>query len=106
MVGGLDKKSRLRDKKEKEIVAFHETGHALIAESFPTTDPVNKISIIPRGISTPGYTLQLPTEERYLITRSELMDRMGEFLGEGLPKRLCSERSRRLPTMISFEPPT
>jgi cell division protease FtsH len=81
VLGGLEKKSRLMNKKEKEIVAYHETGHALMAESLPTADPVHKISIIPRGISALGYTLQLPTEDRYLMTRSELLDRMAVFLG-------------------------
>jgi cell division protease FtsH len=81
VLGGLEKKSRLMNKKEKEIVAYHETGHALMAESLPGADPVHKISIIPRGISALGYTLQLPTEDRYLMTRSELLDRMAVFLG-------------------------
>ncbi len=58
------------NKREKEIVAYHGTGHALVAESLQTTDPVHKISIIPRGISAFGYTLQLPTEDRYLMTKS------------------------------------
>jgi cell division protease FtsH len=81
VVAGLEKKSRLMNKKEKEIVAYHETGHALVAESLPTTDPVHKISIIPRGVSALGYTLQLPTEDRYLMTRTELLDRMTVLLG-------------------------
>lgn len=81
VLAGLEKKSRLMNKMEKEIVAYHETGHALMAESLPTTDPVHKISIIPRGISALGYTLQLPTEDRYLMTRSELLDRMAVLLG-------------------------
>jgi len=81
VVGGLEKKSRLMNPKEKEIVAYHETGHALAAEFLPNTDRVHKISIIPRGISALGYTLQLPTEDRYLMTRSELLDRMAVLLG-------------------------
>jgi cell division protease FtsH len=81
VVAGLEKRRRLMNKREKEIVAYHETGHALVAESLPTTDPVHKISIIPRGISALGYTLQLPTEDRYLMTRSELLDRMAVLLG-------------------------
>jgi cell division protease FtsH len=68
-------------KREKEIVAYHETGHALVAESLPTTDRVHKISIVPRGISALGYTLQLPTEDRYLMTRAELLERMTVVLG-------------------------
>jgi len=81
VVAGLEKKRRLINPREKEIVAYHEVGHALMAESLPTTDPVHKLSIIPRGISALGYTLQLPTEDRYLMTRSELMDRMAVLLG-------------------------
>ena len=81
VLGGLEKKSRLINKKEKEIVAYHETGHALIAEYLPTTDPVHKISIVPRGIAALGYTLQLPTEDRYLMTRSELIDKITVLMG-------------------------
>jgi cell division protease FtsH len=81
VVGGLQKKNRVMNKKEKEIVAYHETGHALIAETMPTADRVHKISIIPRGIAALGYTLQLPTQDRYLMTRQELMDRMSVLLG-------------------------
>lgn len=81
VIGGLEKKSRLINKKEKEIVAYHESGHALVAEYLPKTDPVHKISIVPRGIAALGYTLQLPTEDRYLMTRSELIDKMTVLLG-------------------------
>jgi cell division protease FtsH len=81
VVAGLEKKKRVMNKKEKEIVAYHETGHALMAEFLETTDPVHKISIIPRGIAALGYTLQLPTEDRYLMTKKELTDRMGVLLG-------------------------
>ena len=81
VVAGLEKKNRLMNKKEKEIIAFHESGHALVAESLPTTDPVYKISIIPRGMAALGYTMQLPTEDRYLMTKSELLDRLAVLLG-------------------------
>ncbi|MBP1748904.1 MAG: FtsH-2 peptidase [Deltaproteobacteria bacterium] len=81
VVAGLEKKKKVMSKKEKEIVAHHETGHALMAEFLETTDPVHKISIIPRGISALGYTMQLPTEDRYLMTRTELIDRMCVLLG-------------------------
>ncbi|MDD3845429.1 MAG: ATP-dependent zinc metalloprotease FtsH [Syntrophorhabdaceae bacterium] len=81
VVAGLEKRKRVMSKKEKEIVAYHETGHALMAESLETADPVHKISIIPRGISALGYTMQLPTEDRYLMTKSELIDRMCVLLG-------------------------
>ena len=78
---GLEKKKRLMNKKEKEIVAHHESGHALIACSIPHADPVRKISMIPRGIGALGYTLQKPTEDRYLMTKAELLDRIAILLG-------------------------
>jgi cell division protease FtsH len=81
VVAGLEKKRRLMSKKEKEIVAFHESGHAIVASLLPNADPVRRISIIPRGISALGYTLQLPTEDRYLMTKSELQDRLAVLLG-------------------------
>ncbi len=81
IVAGLEKKKRVMSKKEKEIVAVHETGHALVAESVPHGDPVHRISIIPRGIGALGYTLQLPTEDRYLMTKEELLDKIAVLLG-------------------------
>jgi cell division protease FtsH len=81
VVAGLEKKNRLMSKKEKEIVAFHESGHAIVASLLPNADPVRRISIIPRGISALGYTLQLPTEDRYLMTKTELLDRTAVLLG-------------------------
>jgi cell division protease FtsH len=81
VVAGLEKKARVMNPKERERVAYHEVGHALVAASVPTADPVHKISIIPRGIAALGYTLQLPTEDRYLLTRSELLDRLAILLG-------------------------
>jgi cell division protease FtsH len=73
---------------EKEIVAFHESGHAIVAESVEHADPVHKISIIPRGIAALGYTQQQPTEDRYLMTRSELLDRLAVFLGGRVAEEL------------------
>lgn len=81
VVAGLEKKRRLMSKKEKEIVAYHESGHAIVASHLPSADPVRRISIIPRGISALGYTLQLPTEDRYLMTKTELLERMAVLLG-------------------------
>lgn len=81
IMAGLEKKKRLMNKKEKEIVAHHESGHALIACSVPHADPVRKISMIPRGIGALGYTLQKPTEDRYLMTKAELLDRIAILLG-------------------------
>ncbi|MEK6589831.1 MAG: ATP-dependent zinc metalloprotease FtsH [Nitrospinota bacterium] len=80
-VAGLEKKRRVMSKKEQEIIAYHESGHALVAESVPYADKVHRISIIPRGIAALGYTLQLPTEDRYLMTKSELMDKLAVLLG-------------------------
>ena len=81
VVAGLQKKSHVINPKEKKIVAYHESGHALVAELVPGADPVAKISIIPRGIAALGYTSQLPTEDRYLMTRSELLARICVLLG-------------------------
>ena len=81
VVAGLQKKSHVINPKEKKIVAYHESGHALVAELVPGADPVSKISIIPRGIAALGYTTQLPTEDRYLMTRSELLARIDVLLG-------------------------
>jgi len=81
LVGGLEKKNRVMNPKEKKIVAFHESGHAIVAESVEHADPVHKISIIPRGIAALGYTQQQPMEERYLMTRPELLDRLAVLLG-------------------------
>lgn len=81
ITAGAEKKTRVMSKREKEIVAYHESGHALIASLLPNMDPVRKISIIPRGIAALGYTQQLPTQDRYLMTRSELEDRMAVLLG-------------------------
>jgi len=81
VVAGLQKKSRVMNPKEKKTVAYHESGHALVAELIPGADPVSKISIIPRGVAALGYTQQLPTEDRYLLTRSELLARVYVLLG-------------------------
>ncbi len=88
---GLEKKKQVMSKKEKEIVAYHETGHALIAEFLETTDPVHKISIIPRGIAALGYTLQLPTEDRYLMTKQEFLDRLCVLLGGRIAEEVIFE---------------
>jgi cell division protease FtsH len=81
IVAGLEKKNRLINPKEKEVVAYHETGHAIVAALTPGADKVHKISIIPRGIGALGYTQQLPTEDRYLMTRSELLGKIDVLLG-------------------------
>jgi len=88
VVSGLQKKNRVMNAQEKEIVAFHESGHAIVAESVEHADPVHKISIIPRGIAALGYTQQQPTEDRYLLTRSELIDRMAVLLGGRVAEEL------------------
>ena len=88
VVAGLQKKNRVMNSQEKEIVAFHESGHAIVAESVEHADPVHKISIIPRGIAALGYTQQQPTEDRYLLTRSELLDRLAVLLGGRVAEEL------------------
>jgi len=81
MVAGLEKKKRVLSPRERRVVAHHEMGHALVAMSLPGADAVHKISIIPRGVGALGYTIQRPTEDRYVITREELLDRMAVLLG-------------------------
>ncbi|HKN31335.1 MAG TPA: ATP-dependent zinc metalloprotease FtsH [Roseiarcus sp.] len=81
MVAGLEKKKRVLSPKERRVVAYHEMGHALVAMSLPNADPVHKISIIPRGVGALGYTIQRPSEDRYVITREELLDKMAVLLG-------------------------
>jgi cell division protease FtsH len=81
IVAGLEKKNRLLNPREREIVAHHEMGHAIVAAALPGCDPVHKISIIPRGIGALGYTIQRPTEDRYLMTREELERKMMVLLG-------------------------
>jgi cell division protease FtsH len=81
VIGGLEKKNRVLNKMERARVAHHEVGHALVAMSIPGGDAVHKISIIPRGIAALGYTMQLPTEDRFLMTMSELKNRIAILLG-------------------------
>ena len=81
IIAGLEKKNRVMNPKEKETVAYHEAGHALVAECRPYADRVSKISIIPRGIAALGYTRQQPTEDRYLLKKTELLDRLDVLLG-------------------------
>ncbi len=88
IVGGLEKKNRVINEREKRIVAYHETGHALTAALTPQTDRVHKISIIPRGIAALGYTEQRPTEDRYLMSRSELVARVDVLLGGRVAEKL------------------
>ena len=81
IVAGLEKRNRLLNPKEREIVAYHEMGHALVAVSLPGTDPMHKVSIIPRGVGALGYTIQRPTEDRFVMTREELENKMAVLLG-------------------------
>ena len=88
IVAGLEKKSRVLNPKERETVAHHEMGHALVALALPETDPVHKISIIPRGIGALGYTLQPPTEDRFLMTRTDLEHKIAVLLGGRAAEKL------------------
>ena len=81
IIAGLEKKNRVLNPREREIVAHHEMGHALVAMALPGVDPVHKVSIIPRGIGALGYTIQRPTEDRFLMTRAELENKMAVLLG-------------------------
>ncbi|MBN9123955.1 MAG: cell division protein FtsH [Nitrosospira sp. 56-18] len=81
IIAGLEKRNRLLNPKERRVVAFHELGHAMVALALPGTDEVHKVSIIPRGVGALGYTIQRPTEDRFLMTRAELENRMAVLLG-------------------------
>jgi cell division protease FtsH len=81
IVAGLEKRNRVLNPTERRVVAHHELGHAMVAMSLPGTDPVHKVSIIPRGVGALGYTIQRPTEDRFLMTRAELENKMAVLLG-------------------------
>src|SRR5581483_4166304 len=81
VVAGLEKKNRRMNEREKEIVAYHESGHAVVSTLCAHSEPVHKISIIPRGLAALGYTMQLPLEDRYLMSREELLDKMAGLMG-------------------------
>jgi cell division protease FtsH len=88
IVAGLEKRNRLINERERRVVAFHEMGHALAALSLPGVDPVHKVSIIPRGIGALGYTIQRPTEDRFLMTAEELGNKMVVLLGGRAAERI------------------
>jgi cell division protease FtsH len=81
IIAGLEKRNRVLNAEERRVIAHHEMGHALVAMALPGTDPVHKVSIIPRGVGALGYTIQRPTEDRFLMTREELENKMAVLLG-------------------------
>ena len=91
VTAGLEKKQRVMNQDEKQRVAYHEAGHALVAFSLPNTDPVHKVSIIPRGIAALGYTMQRPTDDRYLMTQGELESQLKILLAGTLAEELIYE---------------
>lgn len=91
IVAGLERRNRILNPHERDIVAHHEMGHALVAMSLPGVDPVQKVSIIPRGIAALGYTMQRPLEDRFLMDRAELLNRMTVLLGGRAAERLVYE---------------
>ncbi len=91
IVAGLEKKSRILIPRERRVVAYHEMGHALVALAIPGSDPVQKVSIIPRGIGALGYTLQRPTDDRFLMGRQELEDKMTVLMGGRAAETLLGE---------------
>jgi cell division protease FtsH len=88
IIGGLEKKNRVINPKEKKIVAYHEVGHALVAALTPGAEPVHKISIIPRGLAALGYTQQRPTEDRYLMSHEELLGKIDVLLGGRVAEKI------------------
>lgn len=91
VTAGLEKKQRVMNADEKQRVAYHEAGHALVAYSLPNTDPVHKVSIIPRGIAALGYTMQRPTDDRYLMTQSELESQLQILLAGTITEEIIYE---------------
>ncbi len=91
IIAGLEKKSRILIPRERRTVAYHEMGHALVALAIPGSDPVQKVSIIPRGIGALGYTLQHPTEDRFLMSRQELEDKMTVLFGGRAAEMLINQ---------------
>ena len=81
IVAGIEKRSRLLNPHEREVVAYHEMGHAIVATALPGMDPVHKVSMIPRGVGALGYTMQRPTEDRFLLSRGDLENRLAVLLG-------------------------
>ncbi len=92
IVAGLEKKNRLLNPRERKVVAYHEMGHALVALMCKQCDPVHKVSIIPRGIGALGYTMQRPTEDRFLMTREELQEKMAVLLGGRAAEQLVFDQ--------------
>jgi len=90
VVAGLEKKNRVINPKEKKVVAYHELGHAIVAMSLPGTDPVQKITVIPRGIAALGYTMQVPTEDRFLMSKTELENKIATLLGGRAAEEIVS----------------
>jgi cell division protease FtsH len=90
VVAGLEKRSRLMNEQERTTVAYHESGHALVAQLLPHADPVAKVSIVPRGRGALGFTMQMPTEDRYLLTSEELEDRLAVMLGGRAAEQVVS----------------
>ena len=88
VIAGPERKSRLISAKEKEIVAYHEVGHALVAKKLPNSDPVHKISILPRGMAL-GYTLQLPIEDKHLVSQEEIEDQIKVLMGGRIAEEIC-----------------
>ena len=88
IVAGIEKKSRVLSKQERRRVAYHEMGHALVAANLPGVDPMQKVSIIPRGVGALGYTMQRPTEDRFLLAESELKNRIAVLMGGRASEKL------------------
>lgn len=88
IIAGLEKRNRLLNPRERAVVAHHEMGHAIVAMALPSTDPVQKVSIIPRGVGALGYTIQRPLEDRFLLGRGELLDRIAVLLAGRAAERL------------------
>jgi len=97
VVAGLEKKNKVINPKEKRIVAYHEAGHAIVSWMMAENDPVQKISIVPRGMSALGYTMNIPLEDRYLMTKKSSGQEFAGSLEEGWQKKLCLAKFQPVP---------
>jgi cell division protease FtsH len=100
VIAGPQKRTRIMSDKEKKITAYHEGGHALVAAALPNTDPVHKVTILPRGRAL-GYTMVLPDEEKYSTTRNEMLDQLAYMLGGRAARSSCSTTRRPAPPTTS-----
>jgi len=103
VIGGLEKKGRFINEEERRTVAYHESGHTLVSHFTPGADPVQKVSIVPRGRAALGYTLQMPTEDRYLLSKQDLLGRIRVLLGGRAAAGFLGHGAQLVPHSAAYE---